>query len=99
MVQTDAQTITISCYTIFNCYEANHPQFKIEELSVPSHQVSHQEIIPVRRVHQTCQVQLKKTRGQETRRTRCYGYQPKKGLLQVLPVIVHGKEIVVVTAH
>ena len=30
--------------------------------------------------------------GQETRRTACYGYQPKKALLQVLPVIVHGKD-------
>ncbi len=30
--------------------------------------------------------------GQKTRRTACYGYQPKKALLQVLPVIVHGKD-------
>ena len=30
--------------------------------------------------------------GQETRRTACYGYQPKKALLQVLPVIAHGKD-------
>jgi hypothetical protein len=30
--------------------------------------------------------------GQETRRTACYGYQPKRALLQVLPVIVHGKD-------
>ena len=32
------------------------------------------------------------TPGQEIHHTACYGHQPKKSLLQVLPVIVHGKD-------